>query len=68
MADIYVDASVGGPGTGTSGDPYQSLQTGIDNASAGDVIHIANTSAVVLSSGLSFVSGFTGPTSADAPR
>lgn len=39
-SDIYVDNSVGAGGDGTSGNPYNSIQTANNNASAGDRVKI----------------------------
>ena len=60
MADVYCDDTNGNDttGTGTSGAPYQTLQKAVDNAARGDTIYIANTSAQVLSSALSFGTGY----------
>lgn len=58
MADLYCDYTSGNDstGSGTSSYPYQTVQKCIDSASRGDTIHIANTSAQVLSSDLSWTS------------
>ncbi len=39
-SDIFVDNSVGGPGSGSTGDPYVSIQLANDNASPGDRVKI----------------------------
>jgi hypothetical protein len=69
MSDLYVDPQSGNDstGNGSSGSPWKSLQKAIDNASGGDTIHMANTAADVLSSSISWSSGWSGGTSADAP-
>ena len=58
MADLYCDYTSGNDstGSGTSSYPYQTVQKCIDSASRGDTIHIANTSAQVLSGNLSWSS------------
>lgn len=61
-ADVYVDGSVAGPGTGISSDPFNDIQVAIDSATTtdGDVIHIADgtyviTSTIEVTKELSFV-------------
>ena len=62
MADCYVDDTNGldDAGTaGTSGDPYASIQYALDNfgswsTTAGNTLHLANTSAFVLTTALDF--------------
>ena len=58
MADWYCDNTSGNDttGSGTSSYPYQTVQKCIDSATRGDTIHIANTSAQVLSGNLSWSS------------
>ncbi len=58
MADWYCDYTSGNDssGSGTSSFPYQTVQKCIDSAARGDTIHIANTSAQVLSGNLSWSS------------
>ena len=61
MADWYCDYATGNDstGSGTSGSPYQTLQKCVDSATRGDTIYVANTSAQVFSSALSFGTGYT---------
>ena len=61
MADWYCDYTNGNDttGSGTSGSPYQTLQKCVDSATRGDTIYVANTSAQVFSSALSFGTGYT---------
>jgi len=61
MADWYCDNTNGNDstGSGTSGSPYQTIQKCVDSATRGDNIYVANTSAQVLSSALSWSTGFT---------
>lgn len=60
MANWYCDYTNGNDstGSGTSGSPYKTLQKAISVASGGDTIYIANTSAQVLTSEISWT-GFT---------
>ena len=61
MADWYCDYATGNDstGSGASGSPYQTIQKCIDSATRGDTIYVANTSAQVFSSALSFGTGYT---------
>jgi hypothetical protein len=45
MADWYVDNSVGGPGAGTIGDPWDDLESNFGSVSDGDTIHIVGDAA-----------------------
>lgn len=69
MADYYIDYSTGDDttGAGTSGNPWKTLQKAIDNAAGGDTIWVANTSAQVVSAQISWSSGWSGGTGAEAP-
>lgn len=60
MADWYCDYTNGDDttGTGSSGSPFKTLQKGIDSATRGDNIWVANTSAQVLSSALTWNTGY----------
>lgn len=40
-AEIYVNASNAGAGSGTQGDPFRSVQAAIDAAAGGDVVRVA---------------------------
>lgn len=61
MADIYSDITNGddGTGDGSSGNPYASIQTAVNNATYGDTIHVANTGINTLASAITFNTGFT---------
>ena len=67
MADYYADNTNGDDttGDGSSGNPWATIQKAVDNATGGDTIHLANTSAFVLSSSVNWT--LFGATSADAP-
>lgn len=60
MADWYCDYATGddSTGDGSSGTPYKTLQKCIDSAARGDNIWIANTAAQVLSSALTWNTGY----------
>jgi len=65
MADIYCDNTNGNDSTGdgSSGTPYKTIQKSVDVATAGDVIWIGDTSAQVLTTAISWASGWGGGTS-----
>lgn len=65
-ADCYCDFDSGNDstGAGTTGNPYKTLQKCIDVSNGDDFIYVSNDSAQVLSSALSFTSGFGGTKSA----
>lgn len=62
MADCYVDATNGTAhptGTGTSGNPYATIQDALDNfgswsTTSGNTLYLANTAAFVLTSSIDF--------------
>lgn len=68
MADYYIDPATGNDttGSGTSGAPWATLQKGVDNATGGDTIFLANTSPDVFTSSLTWNTGF-GATSSGNP-
>jgi len=68
MADIYCDNTNGNDttGTGAAGTPYKTIQKGVDNAAGGDVIWIGDTSAQVLSTAISWSSGWSAGTGENA--
>lgn len=67
MADWYVDDTNGDDTTGMGTDalPWQTIQKAVDSAGGGDTIYLANTSAFVLSSSITW--GSFGSTAIDSP-
>ena len=61
MANIYIDAANGDGGTGDGpiGNPYKTLQVGINNATGGDSIFLADNVAHILTAAINWDTGFT---------
>lgn len=61
MANWYCDYTNGNDttGSGTSGNPYKTVQKCVNVATGGDTIFIANTSAQILTSAISWTGGWT---------
>jgi hypothetical protein len=68
MADYYIDPATGNDvtGSGTSGSPWATLQKGVNSATGGDTIFLANTSPDVFTTPLTWNTGF-GATSSGNP-